>query len=186
MVAKTEGSSRSRPRSAPLPSAWYRRASVNVVAVIAVVLLSEAAPVRERVSTKICTKMDCADQVTINVRASDGQPPRDLAVELNIDGKVVSCPAPAGDPAETRTCAENVTLTYQEIRRCRGADCQGTGAFEHALVITGAPRRVRLEIEQGAKVLARKVVAPSYGRVRPNGPGCPPVCRQAIRTWRYR
>jgi hypothetical protein len=158
---------------------------LNALAVIAALLLSGAAPAPAP-AEKVCTKMDCADQVTIDVRTSDGQPPRDLEIELKIDGKPVTCPPPAGDPAETRTCAENVTLTYQEIRRCKGADCQGTGTFEHALVITGTPKRVQLQLEQGDQVLAKKVVAPSYGRVRPNGPGCPPVCRQATRTWRYR
>lgn len=134
-----------------------------------------------------CTKMDCADQLTIRLRSSDGQPPRDVEIEIDIDGKTVTCkPNPSAGQTNPFQCEQNVIVTHQEIQRCRGADCRGTGSFEQSIEIPSTPRRVRVRVKHGERVLGAKTFVSQYARVHPNGPGCAPVCRQAKRTWRYR
>jgi hypothetical protein len=131
----------------------------------AVLASAPAAPPVERQ----CTKMDCSDQLMIRLRSLDGRPPTDIDIEMNIDGNAVTCkPNPSGGQTNPFQCEQNVTVVHQEFQRCRGSICKGTGSFEQIIEIPSTPKRV-----------------PQYERVRPNGRGCLPVCRQATRTWRY-
>ena len=131
--------------------------------------------------------MDCSDQLMIRLRSLDGQPPTDVDIELNIDGNAVTCkPNPSGGQTNPFQCEQNVTVAHQELQRCRGSVCKGTGSFEQIIEISSTPKRVRLRVKHGGRVLGARTFVPQYARVRPNGRGCLPVCRQATRTWRYR
>jgi hypothetical protein len=126
--------------------------------------------------------MGCADQLTIRLRPSRARPPG-MVIELDIDGKTVSCAVPAAAD-ETHQCDDGVTVTHQEIQRCRAEICRGTGSFEEVMEISSTPRRVRVRVKQGERLLGQRSFVSRYARVRPNGPRCPPVCRQARSTWR--
>jgi hypothetical protein len=76
-------------------------------------------------------------------------------------------------------------VAQQEIQHCRAAGCENTGRFEVLVSIAAAPRRVRLRLEQDQRLLGEKLFVVRYARVRPNGPGCPPTCRQAHRIWQH-
>jgi hypothetical protein len=151
------------------------------------VVLSWAAPAG---AARRCTKMGCTDALTIHLRTADGQAPADLVIELDLDGRPVTCKAPPIGGGGTIPCeggdGEEITRTREEIRICGAAGCRGTGATEEVLEIAATPRRVRVRLRQGDRPVAEKTFAPSYVVRRPNGPGCPPLCRQATRTWRYR
>ena len=133
---------------------------------------------------KICTKMGCEDQLTLSLRSSKEQHPQ-IAIELEIDGKAVTCEPPRGEDTETMPCGENVTVTHQEIQRCKAGSCEGTGKYEQSIEIATTPKRVRVRVKEGEKVLRKKTFVPTYARVRPNGRGCPPVCRQVKLVWQY-
>jgi hypothetical protein len=130
-----------------------------------------------------CTKIGCVDQLTIRLRSSRARPPGAMVIELDIDGKTVSCVVPAGVD-ETRPCDDSVTVTHQEIQRCRGERCRGTGAFEEVMEISATPKRVRVRVKHDERLLGQRSFVSRYARVRPNGRRCPPVCRQAQSTWR--
>jgi hypothetical protein len=127
-----------------------------------------------------CTKIGCSDQLTIRLR-SRARP--GTVVHLDIDGKAVKCVLPAGVD-QTHQCDEGVTVTHQEVQRCRAGSCRGTGVFEEVLEIVATPRRVRVRVVQDQQVLGQRTLVSRYARVRPNGRRCPPVCRQAQSTWR--
>jgi hypothetical protein len=155
---------------------------------LAALLCDGAAPsLSARPDVHRCTKMDCSDRLTIRLRASDGSPTPELTIDLDLDGTRVSCIAPARQDGEPRPCGgQNVAVTRQEVQHCRAAGCRGTGAFEDAIEVTATPRRVRVQVSQGGRLLGETSFLPRYARVRPNGRGCPPVCRQAAKIWRYR
>jgi hypothetical protein len=146
-----------------------------VIALVVVALLG-GAPVPG------CTKMGCVDQLTIRLRPSRARPGT-MVIELDIDGKTVRCVVPAGAD-ETRPCDDSVTVTHQELQRCRAELCRGTGSFEEVLEIGATPRRVRVRVKQDQRLLGQRSFVFRYARVRPNGQRCPPVCRQAQSTWR--
>jgi hypothetical protein len=137
-----------------------------------------------------CTKKGCADGLTIRLRTRDGKAAPDLVVAVELDGRVVTCRPPAAGQSSSRSCEggteAEVVRTRQEVWDCRGGDCRGTGTDEEILEIAARPRRVRVRLSQGERRLGERAFSVRYGAIRPNGARCPPVCRQAIRTWRYR
>ncbi|HXI58966.1 MAG TPA: hypothetical protein VNO55_23025 [Polyangia bacterium] len=138
-------------------------------------------------SEKNCTKRGCDDHLLIHLRAGDGHPPNDVALEFNIDGQVVTCrPSAAGAGASAFQCGEGVTVLYQELQHCRHNVCQGTGSFEQTIEILSTPRKVLMTVTQSGRLLGKKTFVSRYTPYRPNGPGCNPICRQSEKTWRYR
>jgi hypothetical protein len=153
-----------------------------LMAFLAAVAPASPSPVHRR-----CTKMGCADQLTIRLRSSDGRPRAGMVIELELDGTIVSCVVPDRGDGDLRPCDDGtVTVTHQEIQHCRVAGCRGTGKFEESVEIVATPRRVRVRVKEGERQVGEMSFVARYARVRPNGPGCSPLCRQARRTWQYR
>jgi hypothetical protein len=136
--------------------------------------------------SKPCTKMDCEDRLTVSLRAFDGLLPREVALELEVDGQRLTCALPDLASAEPHACSPQIAVTGQEIQPCRPAGCKGTNRFERLITIAGHPKRVRVRVKHGAQVIGERLFVARYVRVRPNGPGCPPVCQQARKIWQYR
>jgi hypothetical protein len=156
-----------------------------VIALAVLVAVLDAAGGSSPVGRR-CTKMGCEDQVTVRLRSSDGPPRRGVVIELQLDGKTVSCTVD-DQRSEARPCDDQtVTITHQEIQQCRAAGCRGTGRFEELIEIVATPRRLRVRVEQGEQLLGETSFLAHYTHVRPNGSGCSPVCRQATRIWQYR
>jgi hypothetical protein len=141
-----------------------------------------------------CTMMDCSDQVALSLRAPDGRPPKEnLRIEIDADGKTVSCVPTWSAEGEggTHQCSDEVAVTHQEIRDCKevklehgtSVECKGTGKFENLVEIRSTPRRLRVVVKQNDRQIAEKTLDPKYEQLTPNGPGCPPTCRQSRTTW---
>ena len=148
---------------------------------------SDASPAAPPSSERNCTKRGCDDHLLIHLRAADGHPPVEVEIELNIDGRIVTCkPDPAGAEANALQCGEGVIVLYQELQHCEGTICRGTESFEQTIEILSTPRRVLLKVSQSGRLLGKKTFVSRYKRYRPNGAGCNPICRQSEKTWRYR
>jgi hypothetical protein len=76
-------------------------------------------------------------------------------------------------PADYTVTARVDGAVVQRVECGAARDCRGEVFLEG---VTAA--NVELEVTSGA-VSERREVAPSYATVQPNGPGCPPICRQA-------
>lgn len=113
-----------------------------------------------------CTKMDCSDELTITMPAPRAVRGKAAVVyELVLDGKKVTC--------RTRGCDSGAPVSLT------GAE----GGKEPVIAIAGAPASVRLRVRGKGAAAGEKTYAPVYKDVRPNGPGCDPVCRQAAVRW---
>jgi hypothetical protein len=162
-----------------------------IAAAVLLTLLAGAAPVAgargaPRQCTKPCTKMDCEDLLTISLRTASGRPVPSLVIEMDLDGESVTCAPAALGTSQPQPCDGRIAVTQQEIQHCRASGCQNTGRFEGLITITATPKRVRVRVKQGQRLLGERLFVSHYARVRPNGPGCPPVCRQARRIWQHR
>lgn len=56
-------------------------------------------------------------------------------------------------------------------------ECPAGGRCESAFFADFTPEEATIRVIAGGRTTAR-TVRPTYERVQPNGPGCPPVCRQ--------
>ena len=138
--------------------------------------------------TKTCTLIGCTDQATIGIQRANGAGVS-LSVSLDIDGRIVECPAPpanAGAP-----CDGQVRVTQRELQECFEEmvgsaiflRCAGTGKFEQVVEISGTPTTIRVTARNATMVVAESSFTPQYMDVQPNGPDCEPTCKQWGQTW---
>ncbi|MES1172644.1 MAG: hypothetical protein ABUL77_05365 [Bacteroidota bacterium] len=135
-----------------------------------------------------CTLIGCTDQATIGIQKENGGPVT-VALALDIDGRAVTCPAPALNgfascdtqvtvaSREVQTCVEETTATAKVLR------CSGSGRFEQVVTINGTPKVVRITASDAGGVVGERSFQPLYATLRPNGPDCDPVCRQWGADW---
>jgi hypothetical protein len=70
-----------------------------------------------------------------------------------------------------------IELDSGEGVEVREAECAPGGPCV-AFFAGRTPESATVRVIAGAQVVSREL-RPDYERVQPNGPGCPPVCRQA-------
>jgi len=116
-----------------------------------------------------CTQIACYDELVVELRRDDGTPPS-FALTVSHDGKTTTCSAPG--PQDVR-CGNDVTSAIV-----------GGDRAQQVVEIHGTPASVEIELRNGARVVGKKRFNPQYQQRQPNGPACPPVCRQATEAWR--
>jgi hypothetical protein len=104
-----------------------------------------------------CTQIGCDDQLTLTFVNENGDPITDLAGELEFDGQTLAFDC--GDPDGSST-----------------VHCDG-----NQLTVYAAPSQITIAAT-GATHEAYKTVSATYETVQPNGPDCPPTCKQATET----
>jgi hypothetical protein len=141
--------------------------------------------------SRSCTEKGCSDSAAITIQRADGNTPP-LSVQLEVDGRRVTCPAPARGSAGGQPCddprvfvqhRERVDCTETRTSTAISQSCQPNGTFELVIGLGGTPARVDATVMDGATVVGQKTFDLNYLTVRPNGEGCEPVCRQGAETW---
>ena len=117
-----------------------------------------------------CTHIGCQDQLVVEIRRDDGRA-SGLAVTASRDGQTTTCAAPG--VKDVPPCDGEMTSTIV-----------GGDRAQQVVEIRGTPASVEIELRDGARLVGRKRFTPQYLQRQPNGPGCPPVCRQATVAWR--
>ena len=135
-----------------------------------------------------CTLIGCQDQASLSLRRADGAPPN-LAVSLDLDGRMVDCAAPQGTAGAA--CDSGVQVWSRELQACtegmqggaRTLICVPTGKFEQVITVSGTPTVIRATARSADAVIEERTFEPQYKTNRPNGPDCEPVCRQSSDIW---
>ena len=118
------------------------------------------------VQSQSCTEIGCTDQLTVNFAGTIGMP---YSVTLQLEGKAASF-----------TCDVN------GVRNAMGVmvqSCDNT-----SFVLIGAPASAMVQVtcgnapDDGGTVDCTGTFSPTYTSTRPNGPSCPPTCRQGTVT----
>jgi hypothetical protein len=140
---------------------------------------------------KACTDIGCQDQASITVHRSDWTTPP-LAVELVIDGRRVTCPAPLARSPGGGACDDpQVRVEHRELADCRetrtatavSQSCVLNGRLVQIINVSGTPQRIVASVVVDTAVAAQRSFDLSYSIVRPNGDECEPACRQRAETW---
>lgn len=118
-----------------------------------------------------CTMVGCSDHATIVVHYADGTTPP-FAVDLDIDGRKVTCPPPPNDGREV--CDDqSVRVTHYD----------DNDNMEFYIKIAGAPNRIHVILKQDDVVVGQRSFEPHYITVEPNGEWCGPECQEWSGTW---
>jgi hypothetical protein len=129
---------------------------------------------------KACTLIGCHDQFLAGVSSSDGLLPSGMhRIEVLADGASLMCTftaplqaAPGGGLMQP-SCPTGLTVIVTPA-----ADAQ-----VETISLAGTPAQVHVWQYVDDVAILDAAVAPSYVETQPNGPGCPPICRQASASW---
>ena len=143
--------------------------------------------------TKACTEIGCANTATIRVvgQVAGAVPP--LALELDVDGRRVTCPAPlrsipggnaCDDPMVFAEHRDQVDCTETRTAQAVSQSCSPNGKTEVVITLSGTPRQVAVTLKISSDVvIGQRSFEFRYSTVRPNGEGCEPACQQAVAMW---
>ena len=147
---------------------------------------------------KACTLIGCADNFTASAQRADGSIPDGAhRIEVLADGTTLKCAftlplATCGGGTAQPTCDAGLTVTVVPAQICiqtqgdsgTSSTCNAIpGKFVETVTLPGAPGQVHVWQYVDDVPILDVAVAPQYQDSRPNGPGCPPVCRQASVAW---
>lgn len=141
---------------------------------------------------KACTDIGCNDVFSLELsRPGVGLPAGDHTMTVMAEGRTATCrfTVPAGGTTSASVdCGSQIGLVLfprancTEVRNGSAVSQSCTpiaGEYVVQLSVQGTPASVRVVLELGGMVLLDRSFTPAYQETRPNGPGCPPVCRQA-------
>jgi hypothetical protein len=129
-------------------------------------------------SSRGCTEMGCTNGFHLGVEPLDAWPHGKYRYVLDVDGHEVTCEGSLplqGCETPNITCSDAAYSVTES--GCAIAPRQH--AFGDVM-IPGFPSSVHLRVEHEGKPVLDEALDLKYGRVQPNGPGCGPVCCQAV------
>lgn len=109
-----------------------------------------------------CTEIGCSSGLTVRLV---GNVP---------DAFTIAAQRP-GQPPIVAICPEG-RITVPDREAGASAICQPDGVFFDNFT----PEEVEIVVRVGQSNNVSRLVKPTYEKVQPNGPGCPPVCEQAV------
>jgi hypothetical protein len=151
--------------------------------------------------SKGCTEIGCVDSLSVTVRPQEGSFPagqHELFVATAEGGPARHCtialPGTGSNGFATGTCVGGVSLSVSPQVTCTTSSSGNAvsqsclpipGKFEEQIGITGTPARVRIIQRTSTGTFIDRELAVTYKDTRPNGAGCPPLCRQASEQWTF-
>jgi hypothetical protein len=126
----------------------------------------------------MCTQIGCVDGLTLKVFPTHRWQPGDYLFEFELEGEKLSCKG----QLPFRSCLEarNVQCSSERVRIVQ-TGCALPPA-EHGfgnITIADGPRQIRIKIKRNDKITMERSLTPRYTILTPNGPECPPRCRQS-------
>lgn len=143
---------------------------------------------------KACTLIGCADNFTASAQRADGSIPDGAhRIEVLVDGTTLRCAftlplagttQPACDAGLTVTVVPGQICIQTQGDAASSSTCNPLpGKFVETVTLSGTPGQVHVWQYVDDAAILDAAVAPQYEERRPNGPECPPVCRQASVAW---
>jgi hypothetical protein len=177
------------------------RLSPLAVAVAGMPLVALASCGASPFKSTVCTEIGCRDQFQASVTsASGGVPSGTHVLEVTADGTKTTCTftvplamtaaggvlSPQCPTPLTVNIVQAQTCTTTETPTVKTQNCAPVpGQFSEQLSLDGAPVDVHVRLTVDGTVVVEQTTRPSYVAMRPNGPGCDPLCHQASETWMF-
>lgn len=118
---------------------------------------------------RVCTEIGCTSGFTVRFDEPillKGE--QRLLIELDLSGSTRRCELRAGEtPMVSENCGA-MTFHWDGER------------LEEFIVHDADPENVGVRVRRDQETLHQGEFALNYQEVQPNGPGCPPICRQAL------
>lgn len=125
-----------------------------------------------------CTEMACQNGMRIGLRPASGVWPKGTyRFQVLADDASTSCTStmPLPKHSDKPACSSDFAL-LEESGALLGAGEQKFGGIQ----VLRAAEKITVRVFRDGKELVMGTYAPSYRSVEPNGPGCPPTCKQGV------
>jgi hypothetical protein len=124
-----------------------------------------------------CTQIGCDEGLVVELRPASGWPEGEYRFEIRADGAETTC---RGTLPLTSCSKPNVTCDVGGVAQIAESGCAMPASthsfpgirFDPKL----RPRRVEITIGLDDRIVGEARFSPSFRRIQPNGPQCPPVC----------
>jgi hypothetical protein len=133
-----------------------------------------------------CTIMGCMDQARLTFRPAGGAwTAGSYDLSVTVDGVERRCafsvPEVLPAPRNGRSlCEPALPLYIQSEVTCTEQSCTPIpDRYSASLTLEGTPSVLAVVIERDGEVILDETPALEYRSLRPNGPDCDPLCRQA-------
>ena len=123
-----------------------------------------------------CTEMACQSGMRIGLRPASGAWPKGTyRFQVVADDASTNCEStmPLPKNSEKPSCAADYVLLEESGALLPQAE-QKYGAIQ----VLRAAEKITVRVSRDGHELVQGTYAPSYRSVEPNGPGCPPTCKQ--------
>ena len=124
-----------------------------------------------------CTEMACQNGMRIGFRPSSGVWPKGTyRFQVLADDASTSCTStiPLPKPSDKPACAAD----YLVLEESGGALPAGPDQSFGGVQVLRAAEKITVHISRDGHELVTGTYSPNYRSVEPNGPGCPPTCKQ--------
>jgi hypothetical protein len=143
---------------------------------------------------KSCTEIGCGDQARLTLRPKGGEwLPGAYEMSVTVDGVERRCafsvPADLPEPRTGRSlCEPELPLYIQPETTCTeyrdgnsiSQSCTPIPErYSASFTLDGTPPALAIVVERDGAVILEQTPALEYRSLRPNGPDCDPLCRQA-------
>ena len=117
-----------------------------------------------------CTTAGCGSQILFQVRSSTNTfPDGSYEATLTVDSASNACTFEIKDGALVSTTA-----------KCDGLLSVSFDSNKLTLAFAGTGEQLVLSLRINDKLALEEITKPTLTEVRPNGPSCPPVCKQGV------
>jgi hypothetical protein len=125
-----------------------------------------------------CTSLGCVDGLQIEMSPNASWPAGVYRFVIVADGEQTVCEG----SLPLRACDQGPSLSCTGGGVMIGESGCALAAAQHGfsdIHLQAGPANVTVTIERDGAEMVRKTFTPTYRDAMPNGPDCPPVCRQA-------
>lgn len=123
-----------------------------------------------------CTEMACQSGMRIGLRPASGAWPKGMyRFQVLADDASTNCESsmPLATSSSKPACASDYVLLEESGALLPENDQKFAG-----IQVLRAAEKITVRVSRDGHELVRGTYAPSYRSVEPNGPGCPPTCKQ--------
>jgi hypothetical protein len=131
-----------------------------------------------------CTQIGCDDGLQVELRPDSGWPAGEYRFRIQTNEVKVTCrgslPLPSCVGSSDPGAQENVRCDVEGVVQIVESGCALPAGAHSFPGIWFDPRlrptRVEISITRNGQLVADTEIVPSFERVQPNGPACPPTC----------
>lgn len=128
---------------------------------------------------KACTRMGCIGALKVEIGGGDKLAKGKYVIDVEADGKKGKCAFAAPNFCDDKAPKCEGEVEIEVVTQGCPAVTTGPAPSIRELKLPSTPAAASITVTRDGKKVGEAKLAPQYKEVRPNGPECDPVCKNA-------